>query len=52
MKMMKILEMSSNNDMLGFVFAIINLYGTALTAVIYFLFAVVSIYMFGFDLET
>ena len=30
----------------------VNLFGTALTAVIYFLFAVVSIYMFGFRLET
>ena len=30
----------------------VNLYGTALTAVIYFLLAIVSIYMFGDDLET
>lgn len=30
----------------------VNLYGTALTAVIYFLLAIVSIYMFGNDLKT
>lgn len=30
----------------------VNLYGTALTAVIYFLLAIVSIYMFGDELET
>ena len=30
----------------------VNLYGTALTAVIYFLLALVSIYMFGTELKT